>query len=299
MEIKNIRNVKLYYMPWLLKKLKLYHLMPWYLGRGCEGTVFRTKDQKAYKQYTHLGYHEYLSSKYKKLHLLDGIQILGYCMPDNIVVDQKDIFGIYCFEKISNEIIGYEMPLLVSTFHMNDLSLEDRIHILLEIVTRLEDGEKYDIYNLDISHRNIIIDHNKVPFFIDVDNFYVCGIPPETYPPKTKYCLRHYTPQYFPLKRVVGPCFLIYVLETLTRHEINFKTERNDMEIAEEIKILTKQVLEKFSLPPELVGQWQALFSKNTVKECITIEEIKLFLIAFKDYLPSVHYHGLQKIRKK
>lgn len=299
MEIKQIQHVNLYYIPWLFKKFKLYHLMPWYLGKGQEGVVFRTKNQKAYKQYIHLGYHEYLASKYQKLHLLDGCQIEGYCMPEDIVVDQRCSYGLYQFQKISCEIIGYEMALLTPAFHMNDLSLEDRINILIAIVTRLEDGARYDIYNLDISHRNIMIDHKKVPFFIDVDNFYVQGISPETYPPKTKYCLRHYKPPYFPLKEVVGPCFLIYVLETLTRHEITFRTERKDDEIAQEIAFLTKQVIEKFSMPQNLMDQWMALFSKNTLKECVTVAEIKQFLLAFQAYLPFIRYHGFQKIRKK
>ena len=104
------------------------------LGKGQEGVVFRTKNQKAYKQYIHLGYHEYLASKYQKLHLLDGCQIEGYCMPEDIVVDQRCSYGLYQFQKISCEIIGYEMALLTPAFHMNDLSLEDRINILIAIV---------------------------------------------------------------------------------------------------------------------------------------------------------------------
>lgn len=245
-----------------------------FLGKGMEGTVWKTADGFAYKKFINIGYHEYEKSKLNKIQLLNNMTLNNCCIPHIIVVDKQE------------SLLGYLMDLKTRAYYIHKLKIEDQIHILSTVLTMIEEQRNLPIpiYNLDLSFQNIFIDKNKCPIFIDLDNFYVDHLPPESFPPKLKYCTHiHYCEHLYDFQLL---CFSLYIVEVISRTDIDFSLKRGIPNIQHEVHQKINEIIKKYHFDDKLTEQFLLLFRRNYRE--VTIEELSSFLNNLENHINNI-----------
>lgn len=262
------------------KELKFYHPKRLsYLGRGMEGTVWQTKDHLAYKKFIHLGYHDYERSKQKKIELLSTMNLKNSSIIKSLVVNDQ------------NKLQGYLMELEKRKYYIHRLPVQDQLRILTTVLQTIKEQRKVKVYNMDLSFQNILINRDKQPIFIDLDNFQVDSIPPESYPPKLKYCMHIYP--YYRLCDFQLLCFSLYIVEVISRTDIDFYLKRGLGTIQNEVRDKINEIFKKYHFTDELKQEFLSLFRSDYLN--ITIEEILTFLGHFSNHLEQRKENSLIK----
>lgn len=262
------------------KELKFYHPKRLsYLGRGMEGTVWQTKNHLAYKKFIHLGYHGYERSKQKKIELLSTMNLKNSSIMKALVVNDQ------------NKLQGYLMELEKRAYYIHKLPIEDQLHILTTVLQTIEEQRQMKIYNMDLSFQNILINKDKQPIFIDLDNFQVGNIPPESYPPKLKYCMHIYP--FYRLCDFQLLCFSLYIVEVISRTDIDFSLRRGLGTIQHEVRDKISEIIKKYHFTEELTNQFISLFRSDYHN--VTIEEILAFLYHFSNHLEQRKENSFMK----
>lgn len=240
-----------------------------YLGRGKEGIVWQTRDHFAYKQFIHLGFHEYEKSKQTKIELLSTMDLTNSSVIKALVVNDK------------GELRGYLMELEKRAYYIHKLPVEDQLRILTTVLKIIQEQQQIPIYNMDLSFQNILINKEKQPIFIDLDNFQVKHLIPESYPPKLKYCMHIHS--YLHLYDFQLLCFSLYIVEVISRTDIDFSLKRGIQTIQNEVSNKIKEIIKTYHFTEELRHQFISLFRMDYNN--VTIEEIADFLNNFSVHL--------------
>ncbi len=240
-----------------------------YLGRGKEGIVWQTRDRLAYKQFIHLGFHEYEHSKQTKIELLSTMDLTNSSVIKALVINDN------------GDLRGYLMELEKRSYYIHKLPIKDQLFILTTVLKTIQEQQQIPIYNMDLSFQNILINKEKQPIFIDLDNFHVKNLIPESFPPKLKYCMHIYS--YLHLYDFQLLCFSLYIVEVISRTDIDFSLNRGIQTIQNEVRDKINEIIKTYHFTEELRLQFLSLFRSNY--SSVTIEEIALFLHNFSEHL--------------
>ena len=81
----------------------------------------------------------------EKIKILSQLELHRCCIPKTLVIDDK------------GQLQGYLMKLEKRHYHIDKLKIEDQLDILCTILNMIDEQQKYQVYNLDLSFQNIII----------------------------------------------------------------------------------------------------------------------------------------------